>query len=213
MNQSLGKLSPMRDDELNNEDDLMDEDFDLDESGLDDVAGVIEDDDRLLAEEPDVSDLEEIEIEEEDESDLDAGLDLGDDPVRMYLKEIGQVRLLDPQQEVWLAIQMSGADQLDRVRERLHAANKKSPPLAELMLGVYEDFIAAWDHLDKLGRKAHWKKISLPGLMQEIHTLRSGSPMMLHSLLQVQSSNGNSENRSSAVSAALGQLYGAYSDV
>ncbi|HET7377092.1 MAG TPA: sigma-70 factor domain-containing protein, partial [Anaerolineae bacterium] len=153
MNQSLGKLSPMRDDELNNEDDLIDEDFDLDEGGLDDAAGAIEDDDRLLAEEPDVSDLEEIEIEEEDESDLDAGLDLGDDPVRMYLKEIGQVRLLDPQQEVWLAIQMSGADQLDRVRERLHAANKKSPPLAELMLGVYEDFIAAWDHLDKLGRK------------------------------------------------------------
>jgi RNA polymerase primary sigma factor len=202
--------SATQDDELNH-DDLLDEEFDLDESGIDEIAtSPIEDDEHLLAEEPDISDLEEIETEEEDESDLDAGLDLGDDPVRMYLKEIGQVRLLDSQQEVWLAIQMSAADQLDRVRERLHTALKRSPNLSDLMLGVYEDFVAAWDRLTKLGRKVHWKKISLPGLMQEIHTLRSSSPMTLRSLLQVQASTGNSENRSSAVSAALGQLYSAY---
>jgi RNA polymerase primary sigma factor len=212
MSQSMDRLLPLRDEELNTDDDLLDEEIDLEEPGIDEVDGPIEEDESLLVDEPDIAELEEIETEEEEESDLDVGADLGDDPVRMYLKEIGQVRLLDGQQEIWLAIQMGAADELDRVRERLHAATKKQPHPDELMQGVYDEFVAAWNQLEKLGHKVHLKKISLPGLIQEIRTLRSGSQMTMRSLLQVQSSerSNNNEHRSTALSAVLGQLYSAY---
>src|SRR5947209_8553201 len=45
--------------------------------------------------EPDDDDLEEVEEEGFDEPRLE-GVPMADDPVRMYLKEIGQVQLLDP---------------------------------------------------------------------------------------------------------------------
>ncbi len=40
---------------------------------------------------------------------------LTDDPVRMYLKEIGQVQLLDTNREMWLAAEMAAAHMLDEV--------------------------------------------------------------------------------------------------
>jgi RNA polymerase primary sigma factor len=42
----------------------------------------------------------------------------GDDPVRMYLKEIGQVDLLDPNRETWLSSQMAAVSLLDQVVEQ-----------------------------------------------------------------------------------------------
>src|SRR5512143_1664141 len=94
---SSDDLSPLRDDELNN-DDLNGDELDLDETeaGLDDVPTASDDDDGLLADEPDIAELEEIETEDDDD-DIPLGVetDLSDDPVRMYLKEIGQVRLLE----------------------------------------------------------------------------------------------------------------------
>ena len=41
----------------------------------------------------------------------------GDDPVRLYLKEIGLVELLDIDQEFWLAVLVDASKRLDRVKE------------------------------------------------------------------------------------------------
>ena len=41
-----------------------------------------------------------------------------DDPVRMYLKEIGKVDLLSPEEEITLAEQMQrGNEAIERIRE------------------------------------------------------------------------------------------------
>lgn len=52
----------------------------------------------------------------EKESVSGGDIDLSSDPVRMYLKEIGQVELLDPDQEVWLAVQISANSRLNEWR-------------------------------------------------------------------------------------------------
>ena len=84
---------------------------DLDiEPGLDDVVPLLDDD---LLTDPDMEDMETLEeITEEDIMDTDAMANTlaTDDPVRMYLKEIGKVRLLTPEEEVDLAIRMAEGD-------------------------------------------------------------------------------------------------------
>jgi RNA polymerase primary sigma factor len=66
-----------------------------------------------------LSDSDEDDFEELDEPDLEdvqiSSALAADDPVRMYLKEIGQVHLLDPNSETWLSSQMAALSLLKEV--------------------------------------------------------------------------------------------------
>ena len=73
---------------------------------------------------PDVDDIAAIEeVTEEEINDTDSLMDSfsTDDPVRMYLKEIGKVPLLTPSEEVELAIRMSEGD--EDAKHRMTEAN------------------------------------------------------------------------------------------
>ena len=73
---------------------------------------------------PDVDDIAAIEeVTEEEINDTDSLMDSfsTDDPVRMYLKEIGKVPLLTPAEEVELAIRMSEGD--EEAKHRMTEAN------------------------------------------------------------------------------------------
>jgi RNA polymerase primary sigma factor len=78
-----------------------------------DVLGMVSDEDDIIEEE-----------EEEEEIELDLSLPDGiniDDPVRMYLKEIGKVSLLTAQEEIDLAKRMEAGDL--QAKQRLAEAN------------------------------------------------------------------------------------------
>ncbi len=51
---------------------------------------------------------------------------LSDDPVRMYLKEIGQVPLLDSNREMWLSTQIAAERHLESLRDELMSLDKQS---------------------------------------------------------------------------------------
>ena len=211
MNSTPNKPLPP-DDELNTEDFADDPETDEGEENLEDLGERIEEAEALLADEPDLVELEEIE-DESDEDDKPIGLeaDLGDDPVRMYLKEIGQVRLLETQQEIWLAIQMSATRYLQQVREALKEEIGRTPRTDELMVGVYEDFAQQWQQFEKAGHKAHMKKIELRALITEARDLRAGASIPDESVLRPQPSGHQTQiEYTAAWQQAIKHLYSAF---
>ena len=97
----------------------------LEEAGIDTI---IEEDDLLPPIDddvlPELDEIEEIEeVTEEEIMDTDAMVDTfsTDDPVRMYLKEIGKVALLNPDEEIELAKRMAEGD--EEAKRRMAEAN------------------------------------------------------------------------------------------
>ena len=79
-------------------------------------------DDDILPEMEEIAEIEEV-TEEELNADPDSLADTfsTDDPVRMYLKEIGKVTLLTPEEEVDLATRMADGDEV--AKQRMTEAN------------------------------------------------------------------------------------------
>ncbi len=111
--------------------------FDLDKNVIDDIYDTLlskdieiasetepEDFESLIDNDDDVDDDDDIVVNESGEIDIEATLPKGivvDDPVRMYLKEIGKVPLLSAEEEIELAQRMEQGD--EEAKKRLCEAN------------------------------------------------------------------------------------------
>jgi RNA polymerase primary sigma factor len=123
--------------------------------------------------EPGDEDLEEIEEEGLDTDTTISLSELADDPVRMYLKEIGQVQLLDSDREIWLATQMLAAQRYQRLRSLMDDAKAKGPRThAATYLALYDDLVVAWKRLQEDARKYKQPALDLDLLIREAQDLR-----------------------------------------
>jgi RNA polymerase primary sigma factor len=165
--------------------------YDAIENGTDDDNGSVllevavdEDDEALLDDddEPTSEELEEIE-QQADEVIAQSLFKSTDDPVRMYLLEIGQVSLLDHHEEVWLSLQRTAGTYLQALRERLassadgHLGREVLRALLEELGEAREEVVRRCDELDvappDLGRvvdeAALLQSSLLPGETSYIH--------------------------------------------
>ncbi|MEQ1886898.1 MAG: sigma-70 family RNA polymerase sigma factor [Bryobacteraceae bacterium] len=97
------------------------------------LAGSTETANFLADESPETSELEELELESGDEGAAAEGSDSSDDPVRVYLREMGSVRLLTRQGEVELARRMERGKLLAR------KALSRLTLVQRLAMAAYED--------------------------------------------------------------------------
>ena len=121
----------------------------------DDIDELMEDDDMII-EEPDPqqlsSEAEELESLERDET-LEIlkkpGLaaEFSEDPVRLYLKEIGEIDLLDSNHEFWLATRMGASRQIEAL-SRAHPLIRRSDSNARsIYQALYDEVLTAWKRL------------------------------------------------------------------
>ena len=94
-------------------------------------------------EEPDEAELEEIEEDSKESASFSLS-DISDDPVRMYLKEIGRVPLLTSGEEMRLSTRMAAENFMNKTREQLAGRQGKSPAEADILHEIYQDLTARW---------------------------------------------------------------------
>ena len=176
--------SPIQDpDDIDTGDALIDaEELTVEEETEGDDIGVSDEDGALDGAEGGISEDELDTLEEESLSeDLDGeealeGLELADDPVRMYLREIGQVSLLNADQETWLSVQILAHRYVAAVRERvtvLRPGSSGSSPTASLYLELFHDLADDWKHLRETVKRLGQPMPDLATLLQEARTLRN----------------------------------------
>jgi RNA polymerase primary sigma factor len=139
----------------------------LEEMGIDVVSENGEASSFLVG--PEDEDLEEVEVEDFEE-DLQDGMPLADDPVRMYLKEIGQVQLLDPNRETWLSSQMAAVSLLNLAAEQ--AQNGHAPTNTDVLRTLYEHLLRFWSEVITRAHDYHIDLPDLQVLVREVQALR-----------------------------------------
>jgi RNA polymerase primary sigma factor len=121
--------------------------------------------------EPSEDEFEEIEEEDIDVESGPAMAEMPDDSVRMYLKEIGRVQLLDSDREIWLATQMLAEDRVVQLRAQ-NAKNKGLLTHTEMLLTLFDDLLVNWEHLIEGVKRHKQEPLDLCQLIREAQALR-----------------------------------------
>jgi RNA polymerase primary sigma factor len=150
----------------------------------------IEDENELgeeeLQEPVDVVDGEAIEVDPDLEEDaeveegsaekslkkLTAALELSDDPVRLYLKEIGRVELLDTDQELWLAARMDAVNHLERLEKGRGSRGRAEEPLVSVYMTLFDDIRTAWKRVKEDAKRLEQAQPDLHLILEEARELR-----------------------------------------
>ncbi|MEO0564471.1 MAG: sigma-70 family RNA polymerase sigma factor, partial [Chloroflexota bacterium] len=117
------------------EQDVPDDDFDeVDDAAYDGSLRVRDDDGTLIEADLDLDDPDDDEDDRYDRK-IEASLTPSDDPVRQYLKEIGQVPLLDSNREMWLSTMLTAERLVDEITDNLSTIRDEDDNIVE-ELGV-----------------------------------------------------------------------------
>jgi RNA polymerase primary sigma factor len=105
-------------------------------------------------------------------SEIPLAIELSDDPVRLYLKEIGRVELLSPDQELWLAVRMEAARRMEVLRAGRAARKQIDETSIAVRQAVYDDMRTAWKRVLEDAKRLGQSEPDLGEILDESCTLR-----------------------------------------
>jgi RNA polymerase primary sigma factor len=161
-----------------------DEEEDEEDFLLDNAEDLLSDlDDTILIEEPDQSTLS---IEEQDLESLvkeeplelldnpNLVMELSEDPVRLYLKEIGGIDLLGTDREFWLATRLETARRIE-VIIRDHPLARKGEPgsVQNIYQALYDELLTAWKRLLEDTGRLGYECPDMARILSEAQMLRT----------------------------------------
>ena len=162
------------------EDDI--EDLDLD---AEDAVDVI--DGEMVDVEPDFDEAQAQQEEAGAEAIVTDTLEMSDDPVRLYLKEIGKVELLGSDQELWLAVRMAGPRRLELLGKGRASQRSAAATLVAVQLALLEDARTAWKRVLEDAKRLKQSPPNLQLIVEECNQLatdwRSDAPSYLRAWL------------------------------
>jgi RNA polymerase primary sigma factor len=123
--------------------------------------------------EPSLDELEEIEEEELADTARQVPLDATDDPVRMYLREIGRVPLLEPHQEIWLSTQREAATRLENLEAHLREQSGREPSGSETLVALVDALREAWSSAVENCKGSDLPAPDLDALIDETEAIRA----------------------------------------
>jgi len=167
---------------------------------LDDVEDLLAEDDLAIEDEPEdalitqeflLEDNELAEIEKEEPLDLlkDPTLimELSEDPVRLYLKEIGEIELLDVDKEFWLATRIEAARRIEALGRAHPLARKGAAVRKGIYQALFDELLTAWKRLLEDTRRLGYSCPDLALILAESQMLQHSwnvkSPSYLRSYL------------------------------
>jgi RNA polymerase primary sigma factor len=97
---------------------------------------------------------------------------LSDDPVRLYLKDIGEIDLLDANHEFWLATRMEAARQVDSLSRTHPILRRNESNVRAVYQARYVEVLTAWKRLIEDTRRLDYACPDLPLLIAEAQMLQ-----------------------------------------
>ena len=154
-------------------DEVLDDDNETETNGNGLAALVMAEDDEG---DPDASALaQEEEILEEEELNIkspEVAAELSEDPVRLYLREIGQVKLLDADSEFRLATMIEANRLVNAYRKR--PARKGASVPSAICQSILSEMTTSWDRLLEDAKRLHHDPPVLGLMLTEAQALRAG---------------------------------------
>lgn len=111
---------------------------------------------------------------EKRELDLAAAFGQTSDPVRLYLKEIGRVDLLESHHELWLSARMKAAERLAVLRAGRGKRDARSDPWVAVQIELFKDLRTAWKRVVEDAKRLDQEKPDFRLILEEARQLREG---------------------------------------
>ena len=161
--------------------------------------------------EPSPDELEEIQEEELPDTTHEVAASATNDPVRMYLLEIGRVPLLEQHQEIWLATQREAATYLKEIETRLSKQTKQAPTESETLTVLLDSLREAWSTVLKSSKSLEVSAPELSTLIDEVKAIRR-TPMPeisshLHNFLEQADWPGSNEGAWTTLASCLFETF------
>jgi RNA polymerase primary sigma factor len=113
--------------------------------------------------------------------------ELSEDPVRLYLKEIGEIDLLETDHEFWLATRVEATRQIEALSRTHPLIRRGESNVRSVYQALYEEILTAWKRLLEDTRRLDYQCPDLVLILSEAQMLQqvwdSDVPSYLHNYL------------------------------